>query len=61
VKFVNIATKSKAKNTAGTAVDISTVFTENTAALGAGSGTALPEWAKGWSGVTSFDTTDAMN
>lgn len=61
VKFVNIATKSKAKNTAGTAVDISTVFTENAAALGAGSGTALPEWAKGWSGVTSFDTTDAMN
>ncbi|MCU7615577.1 hypothetical protein NZ698_00075 [Chryseobacterium sp. PBS4-4] len=61
VKFVNIATKSKAKNTAGTAVDISGVFTENTAALGAGSGTALPDWAKGWSGVSSYDTTDAMN
>jgi hypothetical protein len=61
LRFVNVATKSKAKNTAGTAVDITSVYTENTAALGAGSGTALPEWAKGWTGLTSFDTTDAMN
>lgn len=61
LRFVNVATKSKAKNTAGTTVDITSVYTENTAALGAGSGTALPEWAKGWTGLTSFDTTDAMN
>lgn len=61
LKFVNVATKSKAKNTAGTAVDISTVFTENTSAVGAGNGTALPDWAKGWTGLTTFDTTDAMN
>ncbi len=61
LRFINIATKSKAKNTAGTAVDITSVYSENTAAVGAGSGTALPDWAKGWTGLTSFDTTDAMN
>ncbi|WP_379964673.1 hypothetical protein [Epilithonimonas sp. UC225_85] len=61
LRFVNIATKSKAKNTAGTAVDISGIYTENAAALGAGAGTALPEWAKGWTGLTSFDVTDATN
>lgn len=61
LRFVNVATKSKAKNTAGTAVDISSVYTENTSATGAGSGTALPDWAKGWTGLSSFDVTDAMN
>ncbi|MCE3076454.1 hypothetical protein [Chryseobacterium gwangjuense] len=61
LRFVNIATKSKAKNTAGTAVDISTIYSENASAVGAGAGTALPDWAKGWTGLTSYDTTDAMN
>ncbi|UOE38843.1 hypothetical protein [Chryseobacterium oryzae] len=61
LNFVNVTTKSKAKNTAGTAVDISSIFSENANANGAGSGTALPDWAKSWSGVSSFDTTDAMN
>jgi len=61
LRFINIATKSKAKNTAGTAVDITSVYSENTAAVGAGNGTALPDWAKGWTGLTSYDTTDAMN
>lgn len=61
VRFVNVTTKSKAKNTAGTAVDITGIFTENASALGAGSGTALPEWAKGWTGLSSFDVVDSMN
>jgi hypothetical protein len=61
LRFVNIATKSKAKNTAGTAVDISTIYSENASAVGAGAGTALPDWAKGWTGLTSYDTTDAKN
>jgi len=61
LRFVNIGTKSKAKNTAGVAVDISGIYTESAAALGAGAGTALPEWAKGWTGLTSFDVSDAMN
>ncbi|ANF51687.1 hypothetical protein A0O34_14750 [Chryseobacterium glaciei] len=61
VRFVNVTTKSKAKNTAGTAVDITGIFTENASALGAGNGTALPEWAKGWTGLSSFDVADSMN
>lgn len=61
LRFINVATKSKAKNTAGTAVDISSIYSENASAVGAGAGTALPDWAKGWTGLTSYDTTDAMN
>ncbi|WP_435524659.1 hypothetical protein [Chryseobacterium indoltheticum] len=40
---------------------MSGTFTTSTTANGAGSVTALPDWAKGWTGLTSFDTTDAMN
>ena len=61
LRFVNVTTKSKAKNTAGTAVDISALYSENTSAVGAGNGTALPDWAKGWTGLSSFDVSDAMN
>jgi hypothetical protein len=61
LRFINITTKSKAKNTAQAPVDITSVYSENTTAVGAGNGTALPDWAKGWTGLTSYDTTDAMN
>lgn len=62
IKFVNVGTKWKAKATAANpSPDMSTVFVENTNAKGAGNGTALPEWAKGWTGLTSFDVADAGN
>lgn len=48
VKFENIATKSKGKNTAGTSVDVSGVYTESASATGAGNGSSLPTWAQGW-------------
>lgn len=48
VKFENVVTKSKGKNTAGEAVDVSAVFTENASATGAGNGTSVPTWAQGW-------------
>ncbi|PPK99796.1 hypothetical protein SAMN05444682_11170 [Parapedobacter indicus] len=48
VKFDNVTKLSTGKNTAGTSVDISALFTENTNATGAGAGTAKPEWAGGW-------------
>lgn len=58
VNFINVPTpwKAKAPNP-----DMSGVFTINTNATGAGSGTALPDWAKGWTGLTSFDVADSMN
>lgn len=48
VRFDNVQTKSTGKNTAGETVDVSNLFTENTTANGAGSGTETPDWAKGW-------------
>lgn len=48
VKFDNVLTKSIGKNTAGTTVDVSKVFSEDNAATGAGNGIAQPEWSKGW-------------
>ncbi len=48
VKFENVAVKAKGKKNDGTAADVDAVFTENTAATGAGAGTATPDWAKGW-------------
>jgi len=48
VRFDNVSTKSKGTSSAGAAVDVSKLFTENANATGAGAGTALPEWAKGW-------------
>ncbi|HNU59765.1 MAG TPA: hypothetical protein PKI08_07425 [Aquaticitalea sp.] len=48
VKFENVTTKSVGKNTAGETVDVSAVFSENSSATGAGSGTAKPSWANGW-------------
>lgn len=48
VKFENVGTLTKGTNTAGTAVDVSGVYTENTNATGAGNGSAKPTWANGW-------------
>lgn len=48
VKFENVGTKSKGKKSDGNAADVSAVFLEDITATGAGSGTATPEWAKGW-------------
>ncbi|WP_343623201.1 hypothetical protein [Flavobacterium lindanitolerans] len=48
VRFDNITTKSAGKNTAGTTVDVSAIYTESTTATGAGNGTATPSWAQGW-------------
>lgn len=50
VRFVNVDTKSKGKNTAGATVDVSGAFTENNAATGAGNGAEIPTWAA-WSGI----------
>ncbi len=49
VRFVNVGTKSVAKKTDGTEVDVnSTLYTENPSATGAGAGEAVPSWATGW-------------
>lgn len=48
VRFDNITNKSVGKNTAGTTVDVSAIFTEKTDATGAGNGTSKPNWATGW-------------
>lgn len=62
VRFVNVGTEWKAKaTTANPNPDLSKAFTKSADARGAGNGTALPEWAKGWTGLTSFDVADAGN
>lgn len=48
VRFDNVETKAKGKNTAKESVDVSAVFTEKADASGAGNGAQTPEWAKGW-------------
>jgi hypothetical protein len=48
VKFDNIPTKTKGRDTEGVTVDIESIYTENTSATGAGNGTATPTWAQGW-------------
>lgn len=58
INFVNIGTNWKTKE--GT-TDLSTVFSINTAARGAGAGVNLPDWAKGWTGLTGFTPADAGN
>ncbi|AZB30508.1 hypothetical protein [Chryseobacterium balustinum] len=61
VRFESIGTNIKAKNTAGTAVDLTAAVLVNTAANGAGNGSSLPTWAQGWTGVSTFTATDAGN
>ncbi len=58
IRFVNVPTiwKAKAPNP-----DLSGVFTINNSAIGAGSGTALPVWAKNWTGLTNWDIADSAN
>ncbi len=52
IRFVNVAKIWKAKaTTANTNPDLSTVFSINANATGAGSGVDLPTWAKGWTGL----------
>lgn len=48
VKFENVTLNTKGTNTAGEAADVSSVYTENNSATGAGNGTAKPTWANGW-------------
>lgn len=62
IRFINVGTEWKAKaTTAVPTPDASLWFAKSTTATGAGNGTALPDWAKGWSGLTSFDVADAGN
>lgn len=55
IRFATSMTKTKTKDGS----DASSWYTENNNATGAGNGTALPDWAKGWSGLNSFDLADA--
>ena len=48
VKFDKVTTLSVGKNTAGGAVDVSSMFSINENATGAGNGIAKPTWANGW-------------
>uniref|UniRef100_UPI0025DC4391 hypothetical protein n=1 Tax=uncultured Flavobacterium sp. TaxID=165435 RepID=UPI0025DC4391 len=49
VKFENVTVKSKgAGTTAGTAPDVSAIYTESNTATGAGNGSAAPTWSQGW-------------
>ncbi len=48
VKFSNVATKSKGRNSNGESVDVSNAYTENESATGAGNGTGIPSWTQGW-------------
>lgn len=48
VKFDNIVTKIKGKNTAENSVEVLNMFTENENSNGAGSGASAPLWTNGW-------------
>ncbi len=47
VTYVDVATNTKGKNTAGIATDVTAVATAGTA-TGAGNGAAAPTWTTGW-------------
>ena len=52
VRFENIATEASAKSNAGATVAVNPgTYTVKTDASGAGSGTSVPTWASGWSGL----------
>lgn len=59
VRFVNVVTNFKTKDAIAD-FTIANIGVDNTA-TGAGSGTALPAWAKGWTGLQNFDVADAGN
>jgi hypothetical protein len=48
VKFVNVGTNSKGKNSSGESVDVSHAFIIDETATGAGNGVDLPSWTQGW-------------
>lgn len=48
VKFVNIGTDAKGKNSAGENVDVTNAYVVDNNATGAGNGEDLPNWAQGW-------------
>lgn len=48
VRFENVTSKAKGKNTAGDNVSADAVYTESSTATGAGSGASVPQWAQGW-------------
>lgn len=48
VQFINVATKSKGKDSNGNTVDVSGVYSEVASATGAGNGESQPTWAQGW-------------
>ncbi|MDR1877122.1 MAG: hypothetical protein LBQ84_05810 [Flavobacteriaceae bacterium] len=49
VKFDNIITESKGKDSSGASVDVQSAYTVNNNTDGAGNGTLVPSWAQGWS------------
>lgn len=51
VKFVNIGTASKGKNSAGESIDVTNAYVVDETATGAGNGVNLPSWAQGWTNV----------
>lgn len=48
VKFIDVPTRTKGRDTAAGVVDVTAVYTENVSATGAGNGTDTPTWATGW-------------
>ncbi len=48
VRFENVETQSKGKNSAGETVDVSSAYTIDNNATGAGNGVNTPSWASGW-------------
>jgi hypothetical protein len=48
VKFENVTVKAKGTDTAGAAVNVDAIFTEDNTATGAGNGVNTPTWAQGW-------------
>ena len=48
VKFIDVATPSKGKNTAEESVDVSSLYTIDENATGAGNGVDAPTWTQGW-------------
>ena len=63
IKMVNVAKvyASKSSTKYPTAPDLTANFTINVSATGAGNGTALPDWAKGWTGLTTWDVANSSN
>ncbi len=58
IQFINVPTKAKAKAPFPDAILTAFVEKDN---VGAGAGVNLPDWAKGWTGLTSFTPADAGN